>query len=264
MPAEWPDNGITAAWLGHATVLINFYGVRILTDPVLFRRIGIDAWIGSIGPKRLTAPALTPADLPDIDLVVVSHAHFDHLDTPSLAAIPGRPAVVSARKTADLFPRRRYPGVHELGWSKSVRIDTARGDVEVTALEVKHWGARLQTDRYRGYNGYVLRREGRALLFGGDTAQTPLFSSHRRYGPFEAAIMPIGAYDPWIYNHCTPEQSVAMANAAGGRLFIPIHHQTFQLSREGFTEPIERTEAALAHEPERLALRHIGETIRIG
>jgi L-ascorbate metabolism protein UlaG (beta-lactamase superfamily) len=145
----------------------------------------------------------------------------------------------------------------------SARIETPHGDVEVTAVEVKHWGARIQSDSYRGYNGYVLRREGRALIFGGDTAHTPLFAAHRRYGPFEAAIMPIGTYDPYIYNHCNPEQSVAMAAAAGARLFVPIHHQTFQLSHESFSEPLERTEAALVEEPERLAVRHVGDTVRI-
>src|SRR3954465_5616069 len=83
-PASWQDNAITAAWLGHATVLINFYGVRILTDPVLFARIGVNLGIGPFGPLPQIASALPPASLPEIDLVLVSHAHFDHLDTPSL------------------------------------------------------------------------------------------------------------------------------------------------------------------------------------
>jgi L-ascorbate metabolism protein UlaG (beta-lactamase superfamily) len=128
---------------------------------------------------------------------------------------------------------------------------------------VKHWGARLLRDKYRGYSGYAIRREGRALLFGGDTAQTPLFASHRRYGPFEAAIMPIGAYDPFIRVHATPEQAVAMADAAGARLFVPIHHKTFKLSAEGFGEPIERAEAALRHESGRLIVRDVGDTATI-
>ena len=128
---------------------------------------------------------------------------------------------------------------------------------------MKHWGARLGRDTYRGYNGYILRREGRALLFGGDTAHTPLFKSYRRHGPYDAAIMPIGAYDPWIRNHCSPEQSVAMADAAGARLFVPVHHKTFQLSHEPFDEPIERAEAALAAEADRLVVREAGDTVRV-
>jgi len=262
-PRGWSDNAITLAWLGHATVLINFYGVWILTDPALFPRIGVDAWIGSIGPLRLTSCALGPEALPDIDLLLVSHAHFDHLDTPSLAAVPGRPAVVMASRTSDLLPRREHAGVRELRWNEDARIATPRGEVHVRAIEVRHWGARLQHDTYRGYNGWVLEREGRALLIGGDTADTPLFASYRRHGPFEAAVMPIGAYDPWVFNHCTPEQAVRMADAAGARLFVPVHHQSFKLSREPLFEPIERAQDALKSEVGRIALREIGETARL-
>jgi L-ascorbate metabolism protein UlaG (beta-lactamase superfamily) len=259
-PETWSDNSITLAWLGHATVLINFYGVRVLTDPTLFSRIGVDVRVATVGPLRLTACALPAAQLPDIDVVLLSHAHFDHLDTASLGALPGHPVVVAAPKTADLVPRRRVAGVHEIRWNQAAYLRTRRGDLEVRAVEVKHWGARLNHDGYRGYNGYAIRREGRALLFGGDTAHTPVFAEHRRHGPYEAALMPIGAYDPYIYNHCTPEQALAMANAAGARLFVPIHHKTFRLSEEGFNEPIERAEAALIKEPDRLALRDVGDT----
>jgi L-ascorbate metabolism protein UlaG (beta-lactamase superfamily) len=166
-----------------------------------------------------------------------------------------------APATSDLLPRSPYAAVVELQWNQSTIVRTARGEVNVRALEVKHWGARIQRDTYRGYVGFVVEREGRKLLIGGDTASTPLFTSHRRYGPFEAAIMPIGAYDPWIRNHCTPEQAVAMADSAGARLFIPVHHQSFQLSREPFHEPIERAQQALAAEAGRLAVRAIGETV---
>jgi len=260
-PAAWSENRITLAWLGHATVLINFYGVHVLTDPALFRRIGVDVRLTTLGPLRLTACALPAARLPDIDVVLLSHAHFDHLDTASLAALRGHPVVVSAPKTADLVPGRGVVGVHEIRWNQAASLCTRRGDLEVRAVEVKHWGARLNHDGYRGYNGYVIRREGRSLLFGGDTAHTRVFAEHRRYGPYEAAIMPIGAYDPYIYNHCTPEQAVAMADAAGARLFAPIHHKTFRLSEESFNEPIERAEAALVKERDRLALREVGDTV---
>ena len=259
-PARWADNAITLAWLGHAAVLVNFYGLRILTDPTFFPRIGVDAWVGTLGPLRLVECALTPAAVPDIDLLLVSHAHFDHLDTPSLAAVPGSPTVVMAQGTADLLPRRATAGVHELRWNDMVRVATPRGDAQVRAIEVKHWGARIQRDTWRGYTGFVVEREGRRLLIGGDTADTPLFRDHRRFGPFDAAVMPIGAYDPWIRHHCTPEQAIRMADAAGARLFVPIHHQSFRLSREPLREPIERAEAMLAAERGRLALREIGET----
>jgi L-ascorbate metabolism protein UlaG (beta-lactamase superfamily) len=263
VPATWNDNAITLAWLGHATVLINFFGVRILTDPVLFPRIGVSLGLGSFGPLRLVASALAPASLPDIDLVLVSHAHFDHLDRPSLAAIRGRPAAVVAMSTADLIPRRPYASIQELRWDEQTVVHTGRGDVQVRSIEVKHWGARLGRDTYRGWTGFIVEREGRRLLIAGDTADTPLFRQHRRHGPFDAAVMPIGAYDPWIWAHCTPEQAVRMADAAGARLFVPVHHQTFRLSREHAREPIERAEAALAREPDRLAIREIGQTVVI-
>jgi len=262
-PDTWSDNAVTLAWLGHATVLVNVYGVWILTDPTLFPRIGVDVGVGTVGPLRLVQCALTPAQLPAIDVVLVSHAHFDHLDTPSLAAVRGRPAAVLAPEISDLLPRRQYASVEELRWNASTTIRTARGDVLVRAIEVKHWGARLGRDTHRGYAGFVVEREGCRLLIGGDTALTPLFRDHRRLGPFDAAIMPIGAYDPWIRNHCTPEQAVTMADAAGARLFVPVHHRSFQLSREPFDEPIERAESALAKERDRLALREIGQTVVI-
>lgn len=262
-PATWDDNAVTLAWLGHATVLVNFYGVRLITDPVLFSRIGVDLGVGSLGPLRLVQCALTPAQLPDLDLVLVSHAHFDHLDTPSLAAIRGRPAAVMAAETSDLLPRPHYSSVETLRWNEVTRVATPRGDVAVRAIEVKHWGARIRRDTHRGYTGFIVEREGRRLLIGGDTAETMAFEEHRRFGPFAAAIMPIGAYDPWIRNHCTPEQAVRMADRAGARLFIPVHHQSFQLSREPFSEPIERTLYALREERDRIGVTEIGQTVVI-
>lgn len=263
-PRAWDDNAVTLAWLGHATVLVNFYGLRVITDPVLFSRIGVDLGVGSFGPLRLVKCALAPGELPDLDLVLVSHAHFDHLDTPSLGALRGRPVAVMAASTSDLLPRSRYSVVHELRWNESVTVQTPRGDALVRSIEVNHWGARIQRDSYRGYTGFVVEREGRRLLIAGDTAQTSAFANYRRFGPFDAAVMPVGAYDPWIRYHCTPEQAVAMADAANARLFVPVHHQSFRLSREPFTEPIERTEHALREERGRLGLRGIGETLHLG
>ncbi|MSU42107.1 MAG: hypothetical protein EXS22_05615 [Pedosphaera sp.] len=262
-PAAWAEDQLTLSWLGQSTVLINFHGVRILTDPVLFNCIGVDFGLGTLGPLRLTAPALHPHELPELDLVLVSHAHFDHLDVRSLAALRGRPVVVTARKTSDLIPRRPFSEIHELGWNEALTLRTPRGTVRVHGLEVQHWGARMRRDTYRGYNGYAIEREGRRLLFAGDTAHTPVFAAHRAHGPFDAALMPIGAYNPWIRNHCTPEQAVAMMRAAKAQRLVPLHHQTFKFSNEPFDEPLARLEAALADEPQRLALRAIGQQIVI-
>ena len=259
-PATWSDAQVTIAWLGHATVLINFFGVKILTDPVLFPRIGIRLLGFSIGPKRLTAPALEFHDLPKIDLVLLSHAHFDHFDLRTLSCFDETTSVITARATRDLLRRTRFREVIELDWGESKTVKTAVGEIDVSAFPVKHWGARKQRDTYRGYNGYVLERNRRRIIFAGDTAMTKSFAELRRHGVINLAIMPIGAYNPWIHSHCSPEQAVEMVNAAGAKFIMPVHHQTFRLSFEPLREPIERFEAALRHTPERVALREIGET----
>jgi L-ascorbate metabolism protein UlaG (beta-lactamase superfamily) len=260
-PFRWNDGQLTAAWIGHATVLINFFGIKILTDPVLFSRIGIRLPGFTIGPKRLTAPALQFHELPRIDLILLSHAHFDHFDLRTLHRFHADTCVITAADTADLLRWTRFRDVTELRWGETKLLNIAseaKGNIAVAAFEVKHWGARKQHDDYRGYNGYVMERNGRRILFGGDTAMTDSFANLRRL--IDLAIMSIGAYNPWIHFHCTPEQAVEMATAAGAQFIMPVHHQTFRLSFEPPREPIERFQAALRNTPERIALREIGET----
>jgi len=258
-PATWSNAQVTLAWLGHATVLINFFGIKILTDPVLFPRVGIRLPGFTIGPKRLTAPALEFHELPNVDLVLLSHAHFDHLDLRTLRCFDESTRVITARATRDLLKGTRFSHT-ELDWGQSKSLSTAAGEIEITAFPVKHWGARTQRDTYRGYNGYLIERSGHRIIFAGDTATTENFAALRRHGPIDIAIMSIGAYNPWIHSHCSPEQAIEMANAAGARFIMPVHHQTFRLSFEPLREPIERFEAALSKTPEHIALREIGET----
>ena len=248
------------AWIGHATVLINFFGIKILTDPVLFPRIGIRLPGLTIGPKRLTAPALEFQELSTINVVLLSHAHFDHFDLRTLNRFDENTSVITASNTRDLLRWTRLRDITELRWDERTTLKTAAGDIDIIALRVKHWGARKQRDTYRGYNGYLLERKGRRIIFAGDTAMTDSFAELRRHGEVDLAIMSIGAYNPWIRSHCTPEQAVEMADAAGARFIMPVHHQTFRLSFEPLREPIERFQVALRDQPERIALREIGET----
>jgi L-ascorbate metabolism protein UlaG (beta-lactamase superfamily) len=259
-PENWSNAQVTLAWLGHATVLINFFGIKVLTDPVLFPRIGIRLPGFTVGPKRLTAPALQFHELPKIDLALLSHAHFDHLDLRTLRCFDENTRVVTARATSDLLRRTRLGDITQFEWGESKTLQTVAGDIEITAFAVKHWGARKQRDTYRGYNGYLLERNQRRIIFAGDTAMTDSFAELRGRGEIDLAIMSIGAYNPWIHSHCTPEQAIEMANAAGARFIMPVHHQTFRLSFEPFREPIERFVSALGNTPERIALREIGET----
>src|SRR5262245_33356002 len=193
-PAKWSDNQITTSWLGHATVLINFYGMHILTDPALGERIGVSLGLGTIGPKRFVAPALGSKELPPIDVLLLSHAHMDHMDLGSLRRFPPETFTISARQTSDVLASGGRKQITELAWNEGVTFKNSKGELRVEAFEVKHWGERWPSDVPRGYNGYILRREGKAILFGGDTALTSTFRDIRVRGPFEVALMPIGAY----------------------------------------------------------------------
>ena len=150
-----------------------------------------------------------------------------------------------ARAMDDLLTGTKLHDPKALGRGQRTRITTPHGELEVRAFEVKHWGARWRYDKFRGYNGYVLAREGKQLIFGGDTAWIESFRGLRRHGPFEMAIMPIGAYRCGkLSSHCTPEEAAAMANDAGARYLLPIHHQTFHFGQEHLSEPIARLRSA--------------------
>ena len=258
-PERWSDSGLYAAWIGHSTVLLKVDGLKILTDPVFSSRIGVNIGPLTVGPRRLVAPALQLKEAPVPDLVLLSHAHMDHFDLPTLRRLESkRTRVITAKNTSDLLRGRRFGRVDELAWGEAIQV----GSAKVRAFEVKHWGARMQSDTHRGYNGYLIETARYRVLFGGDTALTDSFRALRSSRPIDLAIMPIGAYNPWIRVHCTPEQAVRMADDAGADRILPVHHQTFPLSRETPKEPIERLSAALGNAPERVALTAIGQEVR--
>ncbi len=235
-------------------------GTVILTDPVLSNRIGLNFGPVTLGLKRLVAPAAPLNRIPHVDLIVLSHAHMDHFDIPTLRQLEDRrTSVVTACQTSDLLRPRRYREVRELRWGDRARV----GAVELRAIEVNHWGARMRTDTYRGYNGYLIESGRYRILFGGDTAITASFRQVRAAKAVDLAIMPIGAYNPWIHYHCTPEQAWQMGNDAGAERFIPVHHQTFQLSREPLLEPIERFYVAAGRGSERIAVSRMGQELSL-
>jgi len=253
-PASWADDGLTLSWLGHATVLINFHGTMVLTDPVLELRIGIGRGFAKVGPRRLVEPALRPRELPDIDLVLLSHAHMDHTDLGTLRKLKSSTPVMVQSGNADLV--RRFRNVRELAWGETAAVDT----LHIEATEARHWGARMITDSHRGYGGYLLRKDGRSVLFAGDTAYTDVLTRHGRNERIDLAILPIGAYDPWIANHASPEQAWKMFKALGAEYLLPVHHSTFRLSREPAGEPLQRLLAAAGAEQWRVVATDIGAT----
>ncbi len=253
-PAAWLDDRLTASWLGHATVLLNFEGTWLLTDPVLERRIGLGRGFVKFGPRRLVQPALGKRDLPPLDGVLLSHAHMDHTDLGTLRAIPPRVRVVVQSGNRDLV--RRFHAVDELAWGETTVID----DLEIESVETRHWGARMVTDHHRGWGGYLLRKGGRTVLFGGDTAYTDAFTALRERGAVDLAILPIGAYDPWVTSHASPEEAWRMFRALGAEYLLPIHHSTFRLSREPMDEPVRRLLAVAGPERWRVVMTEVGQT----
>lgn len=254
VPASWSNDRLTVAWLGHATTLINFYGTWLLTDPVLRLRIGINVAGMTIGMRRLVRPALSIKELPPLDAVLVSHAHMDHCDLGTLRRLPRSTHAVVQQGNLDLV--RRFRQQSELEWGESVEINGAR----IEAIEVNHWGARRLTDKHRGYGGFLIEKNNHALVFGGDTAYTNAFARLRRRARVDLAILPIGAYDPYIYAHANPEQSWAMRREMNAKYILPMHHSTFRLSREPVTEPIKRMLKVAGDESWRVAVTEPGQT----
>jgi L-ascorbate metabolism protein UlaG (beta-lactamase superfamily) len=253
--AAWPKTGLHAAWIGHSTVVLSIEGFTIVTDPVFSTRIGVNLGPVTVGMKRLVAPAASIVQIPRPDLILLSHAHMDHFDLPSLRRLEHRATtVVTAANTSDLLRAGRYAKVQELRWNETARI----GAASVRAFQVNHWGARMRNDTYRSYNGYVIEAGRYRVLFGGDTAYTDSFRALRSSKSIDLAIMPIGAYNPWIRAHCNPEQAMMMANHAGAESILPVHHRTFELSREPLGEPLERLLQAAGASPDRVPVRDFG------
>jgi L-ascorbate metabolism protein UlaG (beta-lactamase superfamily) len=250
--SDWQKHQLAAAWIGHATVILRIGGMTVLTDPVFSSRIGIGLGMTTAGPRRLVAAATTIAELSPIDLMLISHAHFDHLDRPSLAKLPKRVPVIAAAHTADLLRDLSYRNVTELPWTKSKRV----GSLTITAMPVQHWGARTFHDTHRTYNAYkIVADDGASVLFGGDSAYTDVLDSA---GPVDLAILGIGAYDPYVAAHATPEQAWLMAKRMGAKHLLPMHHSTFRLSYEPTGEPIERLLKAAGDERRRVVITEVG------
>ena len=249
--SHWEQQELAAAWIGHATVLLRIGGMTLLTDPVFSSRVGIGLGLMTGGPRRLVAPALALRELPKIDLILISHAHFDHLDRPTLVRLPKTTPVVTAHQTGDLIADLGFRRVTELAWGQK----TAVGELTITAAEVNHWGARTIYDRHRGFNAYLLEAGKRRVLYGGDTAYHEGFKSLRKV---DLAILGIGAYDPYIAAHATPEQAWEMGDHVRADFVLPMHHSTFRLSHEPTAEPMERMLTVAGNDADRVVAREIG------
>jgi L-ascorbate metabolism protein UlaG (beta-lactamase superfamily) len=258
-PQRWPNDALTMANLGHSTLLMNFFGVRLISDPALFARVGLS--LGSfftIGPHRLTPAALPPEQLQQIDLILVTHAHMDHLDLNSLQALPKSAVVVACAGCASLIRPLGYSDVRELRWGERTTVNGLR----VTAMGANHWGKRWPWGHAYGFNSYVLEKSGHRMLLACDSALTDLFEPLHQNPP-DVAAFSIGAYDPWIWNHADPEQVWTMFVQTGAHYLVPLHWGTFRLSKEPMDEPMRRLIVAAGSQANRIVLRHIGIAWRL-
>ncbi|TCP59196.1 L-ascorbate metabolism protein UlaG (beta-lactamase superfamily) [Tumebacillus sp. BK434] len=260
-PDEWSEEQVTVSWIGHSTLVLNILGKTIITDPVFSEKVGVS--LGGplvIGPKRHTAAALTVEETGAPDLILLSHAHLDHFDLPSLKRLQNRSTdVITAQNTSRLLQKLSFRRVLELGGRERVELDDG---LTITAVPVKHWGRRFPWNADYGWTGYLIEYCGVRLFFAGDTAYTPSFKELRRYGPIDIAFLPIGAYSPDSYqgNHCTPEQAWQMFLDSGAQHLVPIHWDTFVLSHEPVDEPLQRLLQIAGADASRILLREHGET----
>jgi L-ascorbate metabolism protein UlaG (beta-lactamase superfamily) len=247
------DGPLVAAWLGHATILLRLGDKWILTDPVFSQRIGVRLGPFTFGTGRLS-PAFDPGLLPPLDLILISHAHFDHLDLPSLRKlISDKTHVVTAASTRALLPKG-FASVQELDWDKELRLN----GLTLRAIKPNHWGARTAWDRHRGFNSYILEADTHRVLFAGDTAYTDCYAKLAKHGA-DLTVFGIGAYDPWIKAHANPEQVWDMHTQSGGQFLLPIHHSTFKLSDEPLDEPMKRMLRAADGQQYRVVGREMGQ-----
>jgi L-ascorbate metabolism protein UlaG (beta-lactamase superfamily) len=226
VPAAAGD--IVVTYIGHATTLVQLGDVTVLTDPVYADRLMV--------PKRLVAPGIPLAHLPSLDLVLVSHGHYDHLDVPTHHQLPDAAIAVVAENLGSLVAPCGYRRIVELPWGASF----THRDVRVTAVPVKHWGTRNVLPDNLGYTGFVLESPAGTVFFPGDTAY---FDGFRHYGgryDVDVALLPIGAYSPSSFRqvHMNPEDAFRAFRDLGARFMVPIHWGTFAVSLEPIDEPV--------------------------
>jgi L-ascorbate metabolism protein UlaG (beta-lactamase superfamily) len=225
--------------------------MTLLTDPVLCNRVGIGLGLITGGPRRHFAPALSIRQLPPIDLMLISHAHYDHLDRPTLVQLNKNIPVITAGGTFDLIRDLGFRQIAELRWGESTSLHS----LKITAQKVRHWGARTFFDSHRGFNAYLIEGANKRILYGGDTAYQDYF---KEIPKVDLAILGIGGYDPYLASHATPEEAWAMANHLNADYLLPMHHSTFRLSHEPTREPIERLLTTAGKNTDRIIFTKIG------
>ena len=227
---ELKDGDICITWIGHASFLIQTPDHSILIDPNWAK------WLKVI--KRIKHPGMEIRDLPAIDLVLVTHAHFDHLDRKSLRAVASDQSIIVPEHVGGLVHGLGFRHVHELRHWESFEL----GALKVTLTPARHWGARVLHDSHRGFGGFHIAYAGRSVFHCGDSAYFEGFKEIGERLPVEIALLPIGAYEAPTKRdvHMNPEEAIEAFMNLGAKTFVPMHFGTFRLSYEPLHEPPER------------------------
>ena len=221
---------LCVTWIGHASFLIQTHDSNVLIDP------NWSKWLKVI--KRLKQPGIDLKHLPDIDLVLVTHAHFDHLDRRTLRRVASDQPIIVPLSVGTLVYDLGFNLVHELDYWQTIELEGLR----ISLTPCHHWGARFLADRHRGFGGFVIEANGRTIFHCGDSAYFPGFKEIGERYEIEVALLPIGAYDPPSGRevHMNPEEAVEAFLELRAEKLVPMHYGTFRLGYEPLDEPLAR------------------------
>jgi L-ascorbate metabolism protein UlaG (beta-lactamase superfamily) len=244
LPSVLGDDQIALTFINHSSFLVQFAGLNLLTDPVYSERVSP---IPNIGPRRVRAPGIPFDELPNIDIVLISHNHYDHLDLATLHRLEQShsPLIITSLGNGKFLAKHGINRVIELDWWHETRL----GDAIITSTPAQHWSGRGIRSRNRTlWGGFVITLGGLQLFFAGDTGLGPHFGEIRkRFGKIDLALLPIGAYEPrWFTweQHMNPEDAVRAHLELKAHVSIGAHFGCFQLTDEGFDQPIHDLSAA--------------------
>jgi L-ascorbate metabolism protein UlaG (beta-lactamase superfamily) len=257
-----PSGGLRATWLGHSTVLIEIAGLRVLTDPVWGTRASPSRLAG---PKRFQPVPVSLREMPPVDLVIVSHDHYDHLDYPTIRELAKRdvPFVTSLGVGAHLEAWGVNPQlITELDWWES--HSAARGALRITAAPSQHFSGRGLKDRNTTlWSSFAIRSERHAAFFSGDTGLTAEYQLIRdRLGPFDLVMLEVGAFHPaWGDIHLGPQNALKALALLGGGAFLPVHWGTFSLAMHAWDQPAEELLSLGEKAGAQLVMPRLGEAV---